>query len=50
MALEKRRVRIVDGTTVTMPDTPSNQAANLQQKGQQEGVGFPICRVVGITC
>ena len=47
---KKRRVRIVDGTTVTMPDTPSNQAAYPQQKGQREGVGFPICRVVGITC
>jgi len=47
---KKRRVRIVDGTTVTMPDTPSNQAIYPQQKGQREGVGFPICRVVGITC
>ena len=32
-----RRVRIVDGTTVTMPDTAANQAAFPQQKGQQAG-------------
>ena len=32
---KRRRVRIVDGTTVTMPDTPSNQAAYPQQKGQR---------------
>lgn len=45
-----RRVRIIDGTTVTMPDTPANQEAFPQQRGQQLGLGFPICRVVGITC
>jgi hypothetical protein len=44
-----RRVRIVDGTTVTMPDTPANQAAFPQQRGQKPGLGFPICRIVGIT-
>lgn len=45
-----RRVRLVDGTTVTMPDTPENQASYPQSRGQKEGLGFPICRVVGITC
>ena len=45
-----RRVRIVDGTTVTMPDTEANQATFPQQRGQKPGLGFPICRVVGITC
>lgn len=45
-----RRIRLVDGTTVTMPDTPENQAAFPQQRGQKTGLGFPICRVVGITC
>lgn len=45
-----RRVRIVDGTTVTMPDTPENQATFPQQSTQKAGLGFPICRVVGITC
>jgi hypothetical protein len=45
-----RRVRIVDGTTVTMPDTPENQVAFPQQGAQKAGLGFPICRLVGITC
>lgn len=45
-----RQVRIIDGTTVTMPDTAANQAAFPQQRGQQPGLGFPICRIVGITC
>ena len=45
-----RPVKLVDGTTVTMPDTPQNQEAFPQQRGQQPGLGFPICRLVGITC
>jgi len=45
-----RRVRIVDGTTATMPDTPANQARFPQQGSQKPGLGFPICRIVGITC
>lgn len=45
-----RRVRIVDGTTITLPDTPANQAAFPQPRSQQPGLGFPICRLVGITC
>ncbi len=45
-----RKVRLVDGTTVSMPDTPSNQSAYPQQGSQKTGLGFPICRIVGITC
>lgn len=45
-----RQVRIIDGTTVTMPDTLANQTVFPQQRGQQPGLGFPICRIVGITC
>jgi hypothetical protein len=45
-----RRVRIIDGTTVTMPDTAGNQAAFPQEQRQRPGLGFPICRIVGITC
>ena len=41
-----RRVRVVDGTTVTMADTPANQAAYPQLKGQRKGCGFPIARVL----
>lgn len=40
------RVLTVDGTTLTAPDTPENQAAFPQQKGQRPGCGFPILRLV----
>ena len=45
-----RRVRIVDGTTVTLPDTPENQKRYPQLRAQKPGLGFPMCRIVGITC
>ena len=45
-----RRVRLVDGTTVIMPDTPANQAAYPQPRSQKPGLGFPLCRLVGILC
>lgn len=45
-----RRVRLVDGTTLSMADTSANQAVYPQQGGQKPGLGFPICRLVGITC
>jgi hypothetical protein len=45
-----RRVHLIDGTTVTMPDTVENQAAYPQQNGQKPGLGFPICRLVGAIC
>jgi hypothetical protein len=41
-----RQVRVVDGSTITMPDTPENQAAYPQQKSQEPGCGFPIARIV----
>ncbi len=44
-----RNVRIIDGTTLTMPDTPENQAVYPQQRSQAEGLGFPICRLLGVT-
>jgi len=45
-----RRVRLIDGTTVTLPDTQANQTAYPQQNAQKSGLGFPICRIVGVTC
>ncbi|HUQ68901.1 MAG TPA: IS4 family transposase [Planctomycetaceae bacterium] len=44
-----RRVYLFDGTTVTMPDTPANQAAYPQVYNQQPGMGFPIARIGAIT-
>ena len=40
-----RRVYLVDGTTVSMPDTPENQAAFPQPRAQKPGLGFPIARL-----
>ena len=45
---KERHVKSVDGTTVTMPDTPENQAAFPQSRNQAPGVGFPIARVLTI--
>jgi hypothetical protein len=44
-----RRVYLFDGTTVTMPDTPENQAAYPQVYNQKPGLGFPIARLGAIT-
>ena len=44
----ERRVRVADGSTITMPDTPQNQAEYPQQKNQQPGCGFPMARVLVI--
>lgn len=41
-----RHVYLVDGTTVTMPDTADNQAEYPQSSQQEEGLGFPIARMV----
>lgn len=45
-----RPVRLVDGTTVPMPDTPANQAAYPQPRSQKPGLGFPLCRLLGLVC
>jgi Transposase DDE domain/Insertion element 4 transposase N-terminal len=43
-----RRVQLVDGTTVSMPDTAANQAAFPQPRSQKPGVGFPLARLVAV--
>ncbi len=48
-----RRVYLFDGTTVTMPDTPENQAAYPQVYNQKPGLGFPIARIgalISLAC
>lgn len=44
-----RSVYLIDGTTMTMPDTPENQTHYPQQSGQKPGLGFPICRILGVV-
>jgi putative transposase len=41
-----RRVRVVDGSTITMPDTQENQAEYPQANTQVPGCGLPIARVL----
>jgi hypothetical protein len=45
-----RRVKIADGTTVSMPDTPANQDAYPQSGTQKPGLGFPLMRLVVVFC
>jgi hypothetical protein len=45
-----RAVRLVDGAVVALPDTPENQALYPQPGSQRTGLGFPLCRLVGIIC
>src|SRR5215217_2417325 len=40
-----RRVYVYDGSSVTMPDTPANQAAYPQPVAQKPGLGFPLARI-----
>jgi hypothetical protein len=45
-----RKVWVVDGTTVSMPDEPELQAAFPQPSGQKRGCGFPVARLVVLFC
>jgi hypothetical protein len=39
-------LKVVDGTTASMPDTPANQQEYPQPNSQKPGFGFPIVRLV----
>jgi len=43
-----RRVLLVDGTTVSMPDAEEDQRAFPQDRAQKPGLGFPIARLVAV--
>lgn len=45
-----RRVKIVDGSGVSMPDTAANQKAYPQPQAQKPGLGFPVARLVVVFC
>ncbi len=45
-----RPVKLVDGTGISMPDTPSNQARFPQPSSQAQGVGFPLAYLVAVIC
>jgi IS4 transposase len=43
---KRKHVFLVDGTTVSAPDTPALQAKYPQPSTQKRGVGFPLIRLV----
>jgi Transposase DDE domain len=43
-----RDVKVVDGTTLSLPDTPANQKAYPQPASQKPGLGFPVLRLVAL--
>jgi Transposase DDE domain len=43
-----KRVYVYDGSSVTMPDTPANQAAYPQPVAQKPGLGFPLARIAAV--
>jgi hypothetical protein len=48
-----KRVKLVDGFTFTMPDTPDNQRVFPQSGSQKPDLGFPIartCAVLSLDC
>jgi hypothetical protein len=42
------RVAVVDGTTLSMPDTAANQSVWPQHSGQKPGCGFPIMKLLAL--
>jgi hypothetical protein len=44
----EKHIKLIDGSTLFMPDTPENQAAYPQSRNQKPGLGFPISRIVAI--
>ena len=45
---KRRRVYLYDGSSVSMPDTPRNQAEYPQPDTQKPGLGFPLARIAAI--
>lgn len=45
-----RCVKVVDGSGLSMPDTPQNQKSYPQPSGAKQGCSFPVMRVVALFC
>lgn len=43
-----RSVKLIDGTTISMPDTADNQKTYPQSRAQKEGLGFPQAMLVAV--
>ena len=46
----RRSPKLVDGSTLSMPDTQENQKKYPQPNSQKEGVGFPLARFLVMIC
>ena len=44
----ERSIKLMDGTTISMPDTTSNQSVYPQSGVQQAGLGFPLAMLVAV--
>ncbi len=40
--------KVIDGTTISLPDTCENQSDYPQSKSQKKGCGFPLLKIVGV--
>lgn len=45
-----RRVKVLDGTSFSMPDTKENQKKWPQPRTQKKGCGFPVAKMLGLFC
>ena len=45
-----RRVKVIDGTGLSMPDTAANQKVWPQPSTQKPGCGFPVVKLVACFC
>lgn len=45
-----RAVKVLDGSTFSMPDTQANQLRWPQPSQQAKGCGFPVAKMLGVFC
>jgi hypothetical protein len=48
--LQKRPLKVVDGSGLRLQDTPANQRAFPQPSNQKPGCGFPVMKLVVLFC
>ena len=48
--LAGRVVRVIDGTTISMPDSPENRKKWPCAGNQKKGCGFPLVKLVAVFC
>ena len=48
--LQGRDLKVVDATTVALPDSKANRKAFPLAHASHDGIGFPLARVLGLFC